>query len=111
MEKLSNQVTIPCSLTPLTRNIVTGVFSRRRLLRNRSCKLAALAPALAPALATGAEAAFVSAAGLGSAAGRGRAVSFSLVIRLTPFVGGRLLRAAFWRTPLFRESADVVPRF
>src|SRR4051812_917454 len=35
-EKLSNQVTIPWSLTPLTRNIVTGVLERRSALRNRS---------------------------------------------------------------------------
>src|SRR5205085_4963298 len=41
-EKLSNQVMIPCSFTPFTRNMVTGVLLRRRLLRNMSCRLLTL---------------------------------------------------------------------
>ena len=38
-EKLSNQVTMPCNLTPFTRNIVTGVFDFLREFKKRSCKL------------------------------------------------------------------------
>src|SRR3954469_19475227 len=38
-EKLSNQVMIPWSLTPFTRNMVTGVLVRLRLFRNMSCRL------------------------------------------------------------------------
>src|SRR5688500_18372679 len=41
-EKLSNQVMMPCSLTPLTRNMVTGGFERLRLLRNMSWRLLTL---------------------------------------------------------------------
>ena len=35
-EKLSNQVTIPCSFTPFTRKIVTGVLFLRRWFRKTS---------------------------------------------------------------------------
>src|SRR5262249_10913416 len=35
-QKLSNQVMIPCSLTPFTRNTVTGVLFLRTWLRNTS---------------------------------------------------------------------------
>src|SRR3954447_5129284 len=33
---------IPCSFTPFTRNMVTEVLLRRRLLRNMSCRLLTL---------------------------------------------------------------------
>ena len=36
--KLSNQVIMPWSLTPFTRNIVAGDFAARTLFRNRSCR-------------------------------------------------------------------------
>ena len=35
-EKLSNQVMMPCSLTPFTRNTVTGVLFFRTWFRNTS---------------------------------------------------------------------------
>src|SRR3954468_24053564 len=41
-EKLSNQVMMPWSLTPFTRNMVTGVLVRLRLFRNMSCRLLTL---------------------------------------------------------------------
>src|SRR5688572_29383786 len=41
-EKLSNQVMMPWSLTPLTRNMVTGVLVRRRVFRNMSWRLLTL---------------------------------------------------------------------
>src|SRR4051812_43724191 len=41
-EKLSNQVMIPWSLTPFTRNMVTGVLVRLRLFRNMSWRLLTL---------------------------------------------------------------------
>src|SRR5215468_2220712 len=37
-QKLSNQVTTPCSLTPLTRKIVSGVLLFRTWLRKVSCR-------------------------------------------------------------------------
>src|SRR5215468_9992145 len=37
-QKLSNQVTTPCSLTPLTRKIVRGVLLLRTWFRKVSCK-------------------------------------------------------------------------
>src|SRR6185369_14296793 len=36
-QKLSNQVMIPCSFTPLTRKTVTGVLFLRTWFRNTSC--------------------------------------------------------------------------
>src|SRR5688572_17887074 len=41
-EKLSNQVMMPWSFTPLTRNMVTGVLVRRRVFRNMSWRLLTL---------------------------------------------------------------------
>src|SRR5687768_4255502 len=41
-EKLSNQVMMPWSFTPLTRNMVTGVLVRRSVLRNMSWRLLTL---------------------------------------------------------------------
>src|SRR3989338_8827676 len=35
-QKLSNQLTTPCSFTPLTRKMVSGVFDLRTLFRNVS---------------------------------------------------------------------------
>src|SRR5882757_4449926 len=37
-QKLSNQVTTPCSLTPLTRKIVSGVLLLRTWFRKVSCR-------------------------------------------------------------------------
>src|SRR6202022_3534516 len=37
-QKLSNQVTTPCSLAPLTRKIVRGTFFLRTKLRKVSCR-------------------------------------------------------------------------
>src|ERR1700761_1332048 len=37
-QKLSNQVILPCSLTPLTRKMVTGDLLLRTALRNVSCR-------------------------------------------------------------------------
>src|SRR5260370_6712203 len=37
-QKLSNQVTTPCSFTPFTRKIVSGVLFFRTWLRNVSCR-------------------------------------------------------------------------
>src|SRR5215831_16063878 len=37
-QKLSNQVTSPCSLTPFTRKIVSGVLFLRTWLRKVSCR-------------------------------------------------------------------------
>src|SRR5687767_6980877 len=45
-EKLSNQVMMPWSFTPLTRNMVTGVLVRRSVLRNMSWRLLTLSAIL-----------------------------------------------------------------
>src|SRR5271168_5617075 len=44
--KLSNHVTKPCNLTPLTRNIVTEVLLLRTWLRNVSCRFCAFSAAM-----------------------------------------------------------------
>src|SRR5271170_2946300 len=45
-QKLSNHVTKPCNLTPLTRNIVTEVLRLRTWLRNVSCRFCAFSAAM-----------------------------------------------------------------
>src|SRR6185436_14354933 len=37
-QKLSNQLTTPCNLTPFTRKMVSGVLDFRTLLRKVSCR-------------------------------------------------------------------------
>src|SRR5215470_13479815 len=37
-QKLSNQLTTPCSFTPFTRKMVSGVFDLRTLFRKVSCR-------------------------------------------------------------------------
>src|SRR5262245_16441479 len=45
-QKLSNQVTTPCNLTPLTRKIVSGVLFLRTWLRKVSCRFCARSGAI-----------------------------------------------------------------
>src|SRR6187402_1755404 len=45
-QKLSNQVTMPCSFTPFTRKIVSGVFVLRTWLRKVSCRFCARSAAI-----------------------------------------------------------------
>src|ERR1700693_349853 len=55
-QKLSNQVTTPCSLTPFTRKMVSGILALRTWLRKVSCKFCARSAAMAvvPFLSRGA---------------------------------------------------------
>src|SRR5580704_1700231 len=46
-QKLSNQVTTPCSLTPFTKKIVSGILFLRTWLRKVSCRFCARSAAMA----------------------------------------------------------------